>query len=513
MLKKKYADGSAPYDLDQTRPMLMRVAQAIGQRVGNTLGPGGRQYMTPLGITNDGASIIQEIRFEDEREDSLADAFEECARRQDLDAGDGTTTATTLLCKGVPILLQDVLPIEVPMGKSVMAIKKQLEDECVQAIKLLEEEKNANVTEEELIKVAKTAMENHSSSELIAKTVFELGFNANTPLEEGFSGEVTTKVVPGIHMPLKIEASAMFTNATRKETSYPNGAIVLVANHIFENYSDLSRFFAEMIESKEKAIPIVIIAKKFSVPFTAQVVAVSRSIKLPMLLLNAEGLKDEEMQDIAEFVNGRYIDTHPKGGEQASAISFKDAGYTNQLIAGPQQTSFTGGQGIETGRVSTRTTELQKLAETEQNDIVRDELRRRAAGLQGGVATFYVDAKTSVEKYYLKKKVEDAVNSCKSALQYGTLAGGGLAYKRVAEKMDKDSYLARILPVIYERIQQNAGGHLSIDAAQVRDAFHTDKCALQNAVSILSLLVTLEGVIADHDRSLVDDLAHKLQLQ
>ena len=513
MKKKLYADGSAPYDLDQTRPMLMRVASAIGQRVGNTLGPGGRQYMTPLGITNDGASIISEIRFEDEREDSLADAFEECARRQDLDAGDGTTTATTLLCKGVPIVLDDVLPIEVPMGKSVMAIKKQLEDELAQALTYLEEEKNPSVTLDELTKVAKTAMENHPSSELIAKTVFELGYNSNTPLEEGFNGEVTTKVVPGIHMPLKIEAPAMFTNQTRKETTYSDGAYVLVANHIFENYSDLSRFFAEMIEKKVKALPIVIIAKKFSVPFTAQVVAVSRSIKLPMLLLNAEGLKDEEMQDIAEFVNGRYIDTHPKGGEQASAISFEDAGFTENLIAGPAQTSFTGGKGIETGRVSIRTKDLQKLAETEQNELKRDELLRRAAGLQGGVATFYVDAKTAVEKYYLKKKVEDAVNSCKAALQYGTLPGGGLAYLAISKKLPPESYLARILPVIHERIQQNAGGNLTINPEEVRDAFHTDKCALQNAVSILSLLTTVEGVIAEPDRSLVDDLAQKLQLQ
>jgi len=107
-IKKLYADGSAPKDTDQTRPMVIRVANQIGERIGNTLGPGGRNYMTPDGITNDGVSILDHMRFSDEREDSIADAFQEVARRQDADAGDGTTTATLLTTTLTPLVLADV---------------------------------------------------------------------------------------------------------------------------------------------------------------------------------------------------------------------------------------------------------------------------------------------------------------------------------------------------------------------------------------------------------------------
>lgn len=517
MIKKLYADGSAPLDTDQTRNLVNNVARQIGTRVGNTLGPGGRNYMTMDGITNDGVSILKEIQFEDERENHIAAAYEEVAMRQDELAGDGTTTATLLTTTLTPLVLADVSPIEMPgLGKTVMQIKNQLEDELQEALVLLEEEKTLVTTIDELEKVARTAMENHESSRLIAETIHSIGYNSNTPLEDGFNGKVSADVVPGIHMPLRIETGAMFTNATRRETTLDN-PLIIVANHVFEAYSDLSNFFTTMMEyhkaSNAPARPLVIIGKNFSVPFTAQVVTISKKVGFPILLLNANGLKDDEFIDIAEFVNARYVDTHPKTGEKASQITFADAGSTKKLIAGPTQTSFTGGAGIEAGRVSLRVESLQKLAETEQDPNLREELRRRAAGLQGGVATFYVDAQTAVDRYYLKKKVEDAVNSCKGALQYGTVAGGGMALKRVAEKMSPASYLGQALRVIYDRVQQNAGGGLAIDEAMVRDSYWTNKCAIENAVAVVKILVTMEGIIVDYPQDLVNDLAKKLNLQ
>ncbi len=516
-IKKLYADGSAPSDTDQTRNLVKNVAKQISMRVGNTLGPGGRNYMTEQGITNDGVSILKEIQFEDERENHIAAAYEEVALRQDQDAGDGTTTASLIATALTPLVLDDVAPIEMPgLGKTVMAIKGQLEDELAEAVALLEKEVVTVSSSAELAKVAETAMEDVDIAKMIAETIYTIGYNSNTPLEEGFTGETTVKVVPGMHMPLKIETGAMFTNVARREAEYKD-VVVVVANHVFEAYSDLSNFFTTMIEAKKAtkgaAQPIVIIGKGFSVPFTGQVVQVSQKMGLPILLLNAEGLKDDEFMDIAEYVNARYVDTHPKTGEKIQQLVFAHAGQAEKVVAGPQQTAIVGGLGIITGRVSKRTMELTTLAETEQSPNRREELKRRAAGLQGGVATFFVDAKTAVDRYYVKAKLQDAVNSCKTALQYGTVEGGGLALKRVAEAMDEGSYLGQALRVVYDRVQQNAGGGLEIDGSVVRDSYWTNKCAIENAVAVMKILVTMEGVIVDSPRDLTDDLAKKLNLQ
>jgi len=44
----------------------------------------------------------------------------------------------------------------------------------------------------------------------------------------------------------------------------------------------------------------------------------------------------------------------------------------------------------------------------------------------------------------------------------------------------------------------------------VRDSYWTQKCALENAVAVVKILATMEGVICDIDRSFVDDLSRKL---
>jgi chaperonin GroEL len=305
----------------------------------------------------------------------------------------------------------------------------------------------------------------------------------------------------------------MFTNVARKETVLDE-PIIVVANHVFESYSELSPFLSGMIDekkkNKEKPQPIVIIGKQFSISFTAAITNVTKTLGLPILLLTCQGLKDEELMDLAEYTGGRYIDTHPKTGVKMMSYQYADAGMAAKLIAGPKQTAIVAGAGIATGQVSIRVVELKKLAETEQSPLYREELLRRAAGLDGGVATVYVDARNAVDRYYLKKKVEDAVNSCKAALEFGTLPGGGVAFLTVSMHMDPHSYLAQVLPVIHERVQRNAGGNLDVDCTQVRDAFYANKCALENAVAVVKILVTMEGVIVDAEQSLVEDLGKKL---
>jgi len=534
--KNVTADGSTQNEPIQTAPAILNVASMINRIIGNTLGPAGRNYLTPLGITNDGALILKEIRFDDPREDSLADVFEEVARRQDADAGDGTTTATTVATSLTPIVLSKVANIEAPVPgyQNVMDIKRQLEVECKEAVSLLQKHSAPIVSVNQLVNIAQTAMENHECSTLLAETIYKVGKDSNTSVKEGFDGKVTVDIVPGIEYPLKIQASSMFTNVTRKEAVYMN-PLVIVANHVFEAYSDLSLFMQQMMADKnakkEQPQPIVIIGKHFSVQFTAQCVQITQLTKLPILLLSCDGLKDDEILDIAIFAGARYIDSHPKEGQKKFELRYDDAGECKELLAGKEQTSLIGGIGLQQEvlvhgepetMVQARIVDLKKLASTEQNPNTREELLRRAAGLKGGIATVYVDAKTAVDRYYLKEKVKDAINSCKAALDQGFIVGGGLAFNMVADEMEinnralpveerKILFLPEALRSINRRILQNAGGSLDINSDVVIDALYTNICAIENAVDVVKILVTVEGVIADVEIDPIESFLHRLQ--
>ena len=89
-MKKLFKLGEA------ARKDIKKVAEEIGSIVGNTLGPSGRNYFISQGITNDGATILNEIRYEDECQDLASIAFGEITARIDKEAGDGTSTGTVI---------------------------------------------------------------------------------------------------------------------------------------------------------------------------------------------------------------------------------------------------------------------------------------------------------------------------------------------------------------------------------------------------------------------------------
>lgn len=511
MKRKEYKYGT------EARDAIVHVATTVGNTLGATLGPAGRNFQTPEGITNDGRSILSHIRFPDECDDNIALAFHEVANRTDRDAGDGTTTATVIATE----LAKTIIPLVPDLDthglgqKSVLDIARELEEEKEKAIALLKAKVVPVTTLEQLEQVAFTSMEDRATAKLVAETIFKAGKDSFTALDEGFTGKIETNVQAGIEMPLTVAAPFMYNKG--REAVYEGMIPVLVVNHLFEEYRELGKFFQTMLEfsrdNKADFPAIVIVAKQFSIPFVQAVSRVYQGSggKINLLLLSNSHLADDLFEDTAAFVDAKYTDTHPKGGKKITDVVFTHCGTVTKVVAGPKGAVFYGGKGTtlqekaETTRVAARVMELQSQLAAEKDGEKRKALERRIAEFQGGKATIYVDAKTAAEKYYLKLKIEDCMNSCKTALEGGMVRGGGLSLAEVAGVLGHDSLLAAALVAPYNRIQANAGGRLEI-GEEVMDSFIVAKAGVENAVSVLKTLITVEGVIADTPKSLVEDL-------
>jgi chaperonin GroEL (HSP60 family) len=294
--------------------------------------------------------------------------------------------------------------------------------------------------------------------------------------------------------------------------------LVIVANHTFEKYIEIAPFMASMLQhaqqtqQKEKN-PIVIIGKQFSVPFVQSVSDVVKGAKFPIILLSAN-YHNDTFEDIASFVDAKLIDTHPKKGTKITDLKLSDAGFIKSIVARQTQTQFIGGRGLELAdikdsevvtRVSKRVAEIKEMQKSVSKMEEREQMDRRVGALLGGITTVYVDAKTTTERFYLKKKAEDAINSCVSALNDGMVQGGGLAYKEVAEELGESSVLYASLNAPFERIVQNNSGK-EFDLTNVYDSYTGMKSAIENAVSTVKVVLTLEGIIADFIPSVVEGL-------
>lgn len=512
--KREYKYGN------DAREAIKTVAHHIGDTLGKTLGPAGRNFQIPEGITNDGRSILAHIRFPDECDDNIALAFHEVANRTDQDVGDGTTTATVIATELIRTVIDEVPDLDTPIPgkKNVMELSRQLEEEKTRAVELLSKKVKPVTDLETLEKVAFTSMEDREAAKVVAQTIFQAGPHSFTALEEGFSGKIETNVQAGIEMPLKVAAPFMYNRG--REAVYEGNIPVLVVNHVFEEYRELQNFLTTMLQIKEASFPaIVIVAKQFSIPFVQAVARITQGSqgRVNMLLLSDPHFGDELFEDVAAFCDAKYLDTHPRGGRKISDIMFTHCGLVSKIVATPKGSVFYGGKGTqlnptqETTRVQARIMQLRAELEKESSTDKRKTLERRIAEFSGGKATIYVDAKTAAEKYYVKLKVQDCMNSCKAALEGGMVRGGGIALLEVAEEMGNETLLYNALCSPYGRIQINAGGNLEI-AEDVMDAFLVVKAGVENAVSVIKTAITIEGIIAEAPTPTIEEaIAHAVQ--
>ena len=125
----------------EAQDRIMRGVNFICDAVKQTLGPWGRNFLLEKGlkITNDGISIAKEIQMKDEIEDLALRIVREVAVKTNEEAGDGTTTALTLAQAILKEALR-LLPGKKLKGqKSATQIRKQLQEECEQVVKRLNE--------------------------------------------------------------------------------------------------------------------------------------------------------------------------------------------------------------------------------------------------------------------------------------------------------------------------------------------------------------------------------------
>ena len=166
------------------------------------------------------------------------------------------------------------------------------------------------------------------------------------------------------------------------------------------------------------------------------------------------------------------------------------------------------------------------------SDYDKEKLQERLAKLSGGVAVLYVGAATEVEMKEKKDRVDDALHATRAAVEEGIVPGGGVAYIRAIEALEKlkgsnedettgIAIVKRALEEPLRQIVANAGIEGSIVVQKVKegkgdfgfnartevyenlfkagviDPTKVTRVALENAASIAGMLLTTECVVAD----------------
>lgn len=475
----------------------------VGKAILSTVGPYGLNFLLVKGrkITNDGYSIASElvgVSNLDEFERLCAQVANEASSKTNDMVGDATSTSWglnyTIVKEAKRYLPNDK---SFKAQKSPSEIARLINKDKDYILEKLKEMAKPIESAEELVKSALVSAEDEKLATLLGKMQWELGPGGRIIAEETNDSECSIEKVEGLVLDNGFVSSTFISNPEKGSLEI-NDMPIMLTNYTIGEEEMLKLKDTIFSDVKKQRKPgIVIVARAFTSDAIkhCQETAGSSFVIIP---INAPYTDQKEvMRDIQAVVGGRYIDA-----EEASLddIYITDIGFARKIIAQHFNSVISGVKDEHSEkRVKDRVEILKKKLEGSQSDFEKNAIEDRIAQLTNGFAILKVGSRSVNNRKRLKDKADDAVHSVRNALKGGTVKGGGLAFKEIADTMPDDSLLKRPICCVYDAIMESAPEGFVIED-WVRDPYITLKTALENACDFDCSFISLGGIIAEKDK-------------
>lgn len=512
---------------DDARNKLYSGVKKLNDAVKVTMGPRGRNVLIQKSfgapsITKDGVSVAKEIELKDTLENMGAGLVREVASKTNDQAGDGTTTATVL----AHAIFKEGLR-NITAGANPIEVKRGMDKYSADIIAELKKQAKKVAGKKEIAQVATISANSESAiGDLIADAMEKVGKDGVITVEEAKSISDELVVVEGMQFDRGYLSPYFITNAEKMQVELSNTLILLFDKKI-TNLKDLLPVL-EQVQKTGK--PLLIIAEDIEGEALATLVVNKLRGVLNISAVKAPGFGDRRkamLEDIAILTGGAVISEEL--GRTLESASLDDLGKADRVVIDKDNTTIVGGAGTKKD-IDARITQIKAQIAESTSDYDKEKLQERLAKLSGGVAVIKIGAATETEMKERKDRVEDALNATKAAVEEGIVIGGGAALIKAAKKIKNSlkgdeqigaEIVKRALFAPLRQIAQNAGfdagvvadkvenssEHEGFDASKgeltdmfksgIIDPVKVERIALQNAVSVASLLITTEATVSD----------------
>lgn len=496
------------------RTKLAAGAKKLAEAVGGTFGPFGQNWFLDKKntITNDGVSVAREIQLPDEIENRGAAAIREASVKTVEEVGDGTSSSA-MLAYAIYDTASKYLSKEGVIGKKTPAeIVRQIENERIEVTDKLIAMSTPIETEEQLIASATVSTESPDLGKLIGSAQWALGKDGYLLAEETAERTSSVEKVKGIRIDNGFGTSQMINNF-EKQTLEVEETGVLLTSYTIKTEDDWGAIvdLAEQIKKSRTATKLVVIARAWSDDAIRTCGANINKGGFNIYPLNAPYVDmQERFKDLAAVTGAKFYDSE---ASDMSDFAVSGIGFASKIIARRFDAIITGNDDEATAtRVVERITELTSKHAGSESDFEKKNLSERIAQLNSGFGIIKVGSPSDMERRRLYDKAEDAVNAVRAAFQEGTVPGGGLAFKAIAETMPETSILKRPLCALHEQILSTAPEGFVIED-WVRDSTKVLRVALEKACAVAASFATAGGVVTQQFPKQLDELLKAPQPQ
>ncbi|OGH43563.1 MAG: chaperonin GroL [Candidatus Levybacteria bacterium RIFCSPLOWO2_02_FULL_37_11] len=523
---------------EEAREQLLKGVNELADAVATTLGPKGRNVALDKkwgapNVVHDGVAVAKEIEFKEVFKNMGAQLVKEAASKTSDVAGDGTTTATILtraiVNEGIKMITARANPMIMRKG-----LEKAGEFVVVELKKMAKAIKTGDIANVATISAGDSELGN-----LIAEALQKVGKDGVVSVEEGRGLTTEIEYKEGMEFDKGFASAYFVTNPDKMEAEIED-PYILITDKKVSNLQELLPFLENLVKVSKN---LVIIADEIEGEALATLVINKLKGTFNTLAIKAPGFGDrrkEMLEDIAILTGGTVISEDT--GIKFENVTVEMCGRAEKVWADKENARIIGGKGSKKD-LDARIAQIKRAIETTTSDFDKEKLQERLAKLSGGVAVINVGAATEVELKDKKERVNDAVAATKAALEEGIVPGGAVALLDISNRMtNKDlgnpnasrdelfgfEIVKNALEAPFKKLMENAGldsGQLIAKAreasangqgfdvltlesmenatpvdmlkAGIVDPLKVVRTAVQNSVSVATMILTTEALVAD----------------
>ena len=508
----------------EARRKLQDGVNKIADIVTTTLGPRGRNVAIgrPTGapvVSHDGATVARSINLEDPFEDQGAQLVKLASEKTNTAAGDGTTTAMLLAQKiikyGMKATTKDVGDLT---GKvNAMKLRKELENASDKVIEEIKNLATKITTHEQKKNIANISAQDEEIGGLIADALKLVGDNGIVTVGTGSGADTVIEHSEGLQISQGMVSPYFITNNSNGSTEIKDASI-LVTDLDIPSLEGMLGFFDTFLKKINK---LLIIANSFEEKAIVMLVMNKERAALHPIAIKAPAFgprRINALKDIALATGATFISRDLD--RKLTSITVEELGFASSVKATMEETLIIGGGGDKKA-IAAKVKELKARLKNTDKDVEKLKIEERLAKLSNGIAVIHAGGNTEAEVIEKRFRIEDAVHATRAAIEEGIVPGGGTILLKAREVLKQETDGERILYSALEqpirKVLENAGedvdeilGKLNgkgydvvgekfcdmLDSGIIDPAKVTIE-ALQNAVSVASMVLTTEAIVVD----------------
>lgn len=514
---------------ENARNLLCCGINKLANLVKITLGPKGknvvldRKFACPL-ITNDGVTIAKEVELKNSFENMGVKLIKEVCQKTNDIAGDGTTTAIVLAQK---LMLEGAK--QLVNGASPILINSGIKKTCACAVNEIKKKSIAIKNEVDIENIASISSGSSEIGKLIASAYKKLGKTATITLQDGKTANVKLLIQEGISFNKGYASPHLCNNLEKKQVDFDD-SFLLIANKKINNFNEVLPVF-ELVLKENK--PIVIVCDDIGDEALGNIIINKARGVFNCCVVKSPFYAEKRL----EFLEDLAIKTNTKVFFEDSNfknLTLNDLGLLKQAKITKDKTTIISNKVCEE-KLNERIKFIKNKIEETETDYEKEELKLRLSNLTGGVACIMVGANSEIEQQEKKLRIEDAISATTSALELGVVAGGGICLLKLENKLCKFAktlkgdekigaeIFCKILrepitqiikncetnepSVVINKILKHKSDSYGFDAlnnkyvdvikAGIIDPAKVTITALQNAVSVVTTMLTTFGLVTD----------------